>query len=136
MLRIVLDTNVMISAIIRNGKPRKLFKLGINGKYRILMSREILDEFSEVLQRPKFKTTVDEVTNIVSALVKSSENVTIKSNLKVIAGDPDDDIMINTAYDGKVDYIVSGDPDIKSLRNFKGIKIVSVDEVLKILDRV
>lgn len=136
MLRIVLDTNVMISAIIRNGKPRKLFKLGINGKYRILMSREILDEFSEVLQRPKFKTTVDEVTNIVSALVKSSENVTIKSNLKVIAGDPDDDIMINTAYDGKVDYIVSGDPDIKSLRNFKGVKIVSVDEVLKILDRV
>jgi putative PIN family toxin of toxin-antitoxin system len=136
VLRIVLDTNVIISAIIRNGEPRKLLEFGINGKYRILMSREILNEFSEVLQRPKFKTTVDEVTNIISALVKSSENVTIKSNLKVIASDPDDDIMINTAYDGKADYIVSGDSDIKSLRNFKGVKIVSVDEMLKILDRV
>lgn len=134
MLRIVLDTNIMISAIIRNGKPRKLLEFGINGKYRILMSREILDEFSEVLQRPKFKTTLDEVVSIVSALVESSENVPIKSNLQVIVSDPDDDIIINTAHDGKADYIVSGDPDLKDLKNFKGIKIVLVDEMLKILD--
>jgi putative PIN family toxin of toxin-antitoxin system len=45
VLRIVLDTNVLISAIIRNGKPRKLFQLGIDGKYQILTSKEILNEF-------------------------------------------------------------------------------------------
>lgn len=133
MLRIVLDTNVLISAIIRNGKPRKLFQLGIDGKYKILTSKEILNEFEGVIHRPKFKMTKDEVIVIVSTLVDSSEKIPLKSNFKVIESDPDDDIIINTAYDGKADYIVSGDPDLKSLKNFKGIKIVSVDEMLKIL---
>jgi putative PIN family toxin of toxin-antitoxin system len=133
VLRIVLDTNVLISAIIRNGKPRKLFQLGIDGKYQILTSKEILNEFEGVIHRPKFKMTKDEVIVIVSTLVDSSEKIPLKSNFKVIESDPDDDIIINTAYDGKADYIVSGDPDLKSLKNFKGIKIVSVDEMLKIL---
>jgi putative PIN family toxin of toxin-antitoxin system len=133
VLRIVLDTNVLISAIIRNGKSRKLFQLGIDGKYQILTSREILIEFEGVIHRPKFKMTKDEVIVIVSALVDSCEKVPLKSNFKVIESDPDDDIIINTAYDGKADYIVSGDSDLKSLKNFKGIKIVSVDEMLKIL---
>lgn len=61
MLRIVLDTNVLVSATIHNGKPRKLLQAGIKGKYRILSSREILNEFSEVLQRPQFKMTRDDV---------------------------------------------------------------------------
>jgi putative PIN family toxin of toxin-antitoxin system len=133
VLRIVLDTNVLISAIIRNGKPRKLFQLGIDGKYQILTSKEILNEFEGVIHRPKFKMTKDEVIVIVSTLVDSCEKIPLKSNFKVIESDPDDDIIINTAYDGKADYIVSGDPDLKSLKNFKGIKIVSVDEMLKIL---
>jgi putative PIN family toxin of toxin-antitoxin system len=133
VLRIVLDTNVLISAIIRNGKPRKLFQLGIDGKYQILSSKEILNEFEGVIHRPKFKMTKDEVIVIVSTLVDSCEKIPLKSNFKVIESDPDDDIIINTAYDGKADYIVSGDPDLKSLKNFKGIKIISVDEMLKIL---
>ncbi len=133
MLRVVLDTNVLVSAIIRNGKPRKLFQMGIDGKYRILMSRQTVDELFEVLQRPKFKMTMDEIIRIISAIGRSSENVPITSTLQVVADDPDDDTIINTAYDGKADYIVSGDPDIKSLKNFEGIKIVTVDEMLKIL---
>lgn len=132
MLRIVLDTNVFVSAIIRNGKPRKLFQLGIDGKYKILISKEILDELSEVIQRPKFKMTSEDIVRIVSALMETAENVPVTSNFKAIGIDPDDNIMINTAHDGKADYIVSGDKDIKDLKNFKKIKIVSVDEMLKL----
>lgn len=135
MLRIVLDTNVMISAIIHNGKPRKLFQIGINGKYRILMSKEILNEISEVLQRPKLKMTGEDTVRIVSAIVQSSEIVPVKSQFQVIVDDPDDNIIINTAHDGNADYIVSGDRDITSLGKFHSIKIVSVDEMLKILSR-
>lgn len=134
MLRIILDTNVLISAIIRSGKPRKLFQMGIDGKYKILMSKETLDELSAVLQRPKFKMTREDIMRIVSALMETGENVRVTSNFKVISNDPDDDIIINTAHDGNADYLVSGDNDIQSLENFRGIKIVSVDEILKILD--
>ena len=65
--------------------------------------------------------------------MKTGENVQVKSNFKVISNDPDDNIIINVAYDGGADYIVSGDKDIKDLKNFQKIKIVSVDEIIKIL---
>ena len=133
MLRIVLDTNILVSAIISNGKPRKLFQMGIDGKYKILTSKETLDELSEVLQRQKFKMTGGEIIRIVSALMKTGENVRVTSNFEVLRNDPDDNIIINTAHDGNADYIVSGDKDIKDLKNFKKIKIVSVDKMLKIL---
>lgn len=132
MLRIVLDTNVLVSAIVCNGKPRKLFQMGIDGKYKILISKETLDELSEVIQRPKFKMVNEDIVRIISVLMETCENIQITSNFKVISNDPDDNIIINTANDGNADYIVSGDKDIKALKNFKKIKIVSVDEMLKI----
>ena len=134
MLRLVLDTNILVSAIISSGKPRKLFKMGINRKYKILISKETLDELSEVLQRQKFKMSGEEIIQIISALMKTGENVHVKSNFKVIRNDPDDNIIINVAYDGEADYIVSGDKDIKDLKHFQKIKIVSVDEIMKILE--
>lgn len=131
MLRIVLDTNVLVSAIIRNGKPRKLLQMGIDGKYAILMSKATLDELSEVIQRPKFKMTSGDIVRIVSALVETCKNVRVTSNFEVIKNDPDDNVIINTAHDGNADYIVSGDKDIMDIKNFKKIKIVSVNEMLK-----
>ncbi|MGI0065378.1 MAG: putative toxin-antitoxin system toxin component, PIN family [Nitrosotalea sp.] len=134
MLRIVLDTNILISAIIHNGIPRKLFQMGIDGKYQILTSKGTLEELSGVLQRSKFKMTREDIIRIISALMNAGENVWVTSNFKVIINDPDDDIIINTAHDGKADYIVSGDSDIQNLENFHGIKIVSVNGMLKILE--
>jgi putative PIN family toxin of toxin-antitoxin system len=134
MLRIILDTNVLVSAIIRNGKPRRLMQAGIDDKCCILSSTVILNELSEVLQRPKFKMTRDDVIRIVSALMETVENIHVMSDLKVVKRDPDDDMMINTALDGKADYIVSGDSDLLELKDFRKIKIVSVDRMLKILE--
>jgi putative PIN family toxin of toxin-antitoxin system len=134
MLRIVLDTNVLVSAIIRNGKPRRLLQAGINVRYHILSSTGILNELSEVLQRPKFKMTRDDVIRIVSALMETVENIHVVSDLKVVERDPDDNMVINAALDGKANYIVSGDPDLLDLKDFKKIEIVSVDKMLKILE--
>jgi putative PIN family toxin of toxin-antitoxin system len=133
MLRVVLDTNILISAIINNGKPRKLFQQGIDGRYKILISKETLHELSEVLQRPKFKTNKEDIIRIISALMKSGENILITSNFKIIKNDPDDDVMINLAYDGHANYLVSGDTDLQNLKNFHDIKIVSVDKMLEIV---
>lgn len=108
--------------------------MGIDGKYKILISKETLDELSAVLQRPKFKMTREDIMRIVSALMETGENIRVTSNFKVISNDPDDDIILNTAHDGDADYLVSGDNDIQSLENFRGMKIVSVNEILKILD--
>jgi hypothetical protein len=61
--------------------------------------------------------------------------VNIKSNFKVVVDDPKDDVVLNTAYDGKASYVVSGDHHLQELRRFKGIKIVSPNQMMRIVIR-
>jgi putative PIN family toxin of toxin-antitoxin system len=135
MTRIVLDTNIFISAIIKSGKPRKILKKGIGGNYSLVISGEILQEIIGVLRRPKFNMAEADVRKIMFGIIESSETISIRSKFKVVKNDPDDDIVVNTAYDGNADYIVSGDSDLLKLKNFKGIRIVTVDEILIILEK-
>jgi len=134
MYRVVLDTNVIISATIRNGKPRQLLKKAVKDKkYVLVTSNEILNETREVLLRPKFQMIEEEVDQILVALVSSSDIKIVKSNFKVVKEDPDDDMIINTAYDGQADYVVSGDDDLLRLKKFRNIKMVTVADMLKLL---
>jgi putative PIN family toxin of toxin-antitoxin system len=60
MLRVVLDTNVIVTAVISDGKPRELFRKGIEGQFSIVTSDLMLKELARVLRRPKFKTSPGE----------------------------------------------------------------------------
>jgi len=133
MLRAVLDTNVLISAIISDGKPRELLKKGTANQFSIVTSNLILKELITVLRRPKFKTPEDEIQKIIIALLRSSEVIKVKSKFTEVKEDPKDDMIINTAYDGRADVIVSGDSHLLELKNFRGIKIITVDCMLKTL---
>ena len=134
MYRVVLDTNVLISAVIRKGKPRHLLEKAIkDNKYVLVTSRDIVDELRDVLSRPKFQMSREEIDQISVALVSSSDVKMIKSNFKVVKEDPDDDVIINTAYDGNANYIVSGDDDLLRIKEFKGIQIIKVADMLKLL---
>lgn len=72
LLRVVLDTNVLVSALIATGKPRDLLARGIAGEYTLITSRPMLNELILVLRRAKFKTSEDEIHKVVSALIRSS----------------------------------------------------------------
>ncbi|MCH8915983.1 MAG: putative toxin-antitoxin system toxin component, PIN family [Thaumarchaeota archaeon] len=133
MYRVVLDTNVLISAVISNGKPRQLLNAVNDKKYVLVTSSEILNELAGVLRRPKFQMNEDEIMQILFALVSSSDIKIVKSKFKVVKEDPDDDVIINTAYDGQADYIVSGDGDLLRVKKFKNIQIVTAVEMLKML---
>ena len=86
-----------------------------------------------MLGRPKFKTNPDEIRRITLALLSSAEVVDVKTKLKVVKEDPKDDIVIETAYDGHADFIVTGDGHLLELESFKGIKIITVEKALKLL---
>jgi len=133
MLRAVLDTNVLISAIISDGKPRELLKKGTANQFSIVTSNLILKELITVLRRPKFKTPEDEIQKIIIALLRSSEVIKVKSKFTEVKEDPKDDMIINTAYDGRADVIVSEDSHLLELKNFRGVKIITVDCMLKTL---
>jgi putative PIN family toxin of toxin-antitoxin system len=133
MLRVVLDTNVLVSAIISDGKPRELFRKGIESQFSIVTSDPMLKELSRVLRQPKFKTNPIEIHRITLALLSSTEVVSVKTKLKVVKEDPKDDMVIETAYDGRADFIVTGDSHLLELESFRGIKITTVEKALKLL---
>ena len=98
---------------------------------------EMVSELVNVLvSRKKFeKYVVDiDVKLRLADLSRIGKFVRVKSNFKVISEDPDDDIIVRTAYDGKADYIVSGDRTLLTLKEFKGIKILTIDEMLSVLN--
>jgi hypothetical protein len=77
----------------------------------------------------------DEIRRIIIDIMQISEIVVSESKFEVIEEDPDDDIVLNVAYDSRADYIVSGDKHLLKLREFKGTKIVSVKGILTILQQ-
>jgi putative PIN family toxin of toxin-antitoxin system len=134
-MKVVLDTNVLVSALIKAGKPRDLFNKLAKDK-QIVLSRAILEEFLDVIEDSKVAkyTSEQDVTVFLNALGTAARIVQVKSRFKAVKEDPDDDIIVRVAYDGKADYIVSGDRHLLELKEFKGIRILTVDQMLNVLD--
>jgi putative PIN family toxin of toxin-antitoxin system len=135
MLRVVFDVNVLVSSLITKGKPRKLLLKAMKQRFKLILSKEIISEFVEVMSREKFSKYVSEedLKIFLQAIYKTAEIVKIRSKFKIVKEDPEDDIVLRTAYDSKAHYIVSGDKHLLSLQEFKGIRIVSVNEMLEVL---
>lgn len=137
MLQITLDTNILVSALIAKGKPRKLVKMIELKKANLVLSNSIIEEFEAVVRRKKFSKYVTLITIIQFAnkIKMLSKITTVKSHFKVIKKDPEDDLILNTAYSGKADYIVSGNQHLLKLKRFRNIEIVNTTKMLKILRR-
>jgi len=134
-MRVVLDTNVLVSALIKSGKPRELIFKMVEREAQLVLSRNILEEFLGVADDQRIRRYVDGVDIIafLKVLGNIAKIVRVESRFKAVDEDPDDDLVLRTAKDGKAEYVVSGDRHLLSLRDFKGIKIVTADEMLKLM---
>ena len=120
MYRIVADTNVVVSASISDGNPRR-FLLGAmrDAKCTLVTSDEIIGEIREVLGRPKFRLSKDEIDRALSALESASEIVETTSNFEVVS-DSDDDMFVNAAYGGGANYTSS--PATATCSNWESLR--------------
>ena len=132
MVRVVIDTNVLVSALIDDGKSRKLV-LELLDKHTVILSRQMLVELADVISRDKFTLTSSQGDRFVSSLVRMSKMVPDNARFKVLSEDPDDDIVLNTAYSGRAEFIVTGDQHLLALCQFKKTKIVNVTQMQDIL---
>lgn len=132
MARVVVDTNVLVSALIKKGKPLELIQRLID-KHTVILSSQMLAELADVLSRDKFTITNAQIDWFISLLLRKSTAASISGNLNVILNDPDDNIVLLTAVNGKADYIVSGDKHLLALGKFEGIEIVTISQLLEIL---
>lgn len=129
--KVLLDTNILISALGWKSKPREIFLQCIAGELKLIISAEQMDELRRVMDYPKFNFNEEQKESFISILLEVAEMVEITGKIKVIKDDPDDDIIVETAIVGGVDYIISGDPHLLNLKEFAGMKIVTAKEFLQ-----
>lgn len=137
MHNVVFDISVLVSALITRGKSKKLWLKAVMKEFDLIASREILSEFIKVAGRARFRKYVKErdVKDFLEAFNTTARFTSIKSRFKVVKQDPDDDIILRTAYDSGTDYVVSGDEHLLALKEFRGIRIVTVSEMLELLKK-
>jgi len=137
MYRVVFDVNVLVSSLITSGKSKELWLRARANRFVLILSSEIISEFISVISRGKFTKYVEErdIELFLEALNRTARFTRIRSDFKVIREDPADDIILRTAYNGKADYIVSGDRHLLSLREFRGMRIVTAGEMLKLVEK-
>ena len=124
-VRVVLDSNVYISAFLFGGNPRMIIASILEGVLSCSVSLGILDEIRDVLQRPKFGLTSDQALSFIEELHTMCHLVTPKKHFNVITADPDDNVVLDCAHEAKANYIISGDTHLLNLKKWKGILILS-----------
>lgn len=133
MIRVVLDTNVYISALMFGGLPGSLLNLALLQSFPLVISPALLDELDEKL-RLKFDVPTEDTAIIRAKLESVAEIVRPDMVLHVIADDPDDNRVLECAIKGNADYIVTGDRHLLKLGSYEAIAIVTVRQFLDVAE--
>jgi len=129
--RVVIDTNVLISALLYKGLPAGLHRLWQRKRITPLCSKEIIEEYLRVLAYPKFKLTEQEIGYLFNYEILSCfEVVQVEPGKAYVKADPSDDKFIWCAIDGKADAIVSGDEHLLTFSK-SPVPILSVNDFMK-----
>ena len=126
-MRILIDTNILISGLYFHGLPKKLLREIDLEKFNICVNEEIISEYTDKIDNKFSKSKYILDKDLREKIFSSFKNFNKISDLK-ICRDPDDDKFINCAIDAKAIYIVSGDNDLLTIKNFAGIEIVTARE--------
>jgi putative PIN family toxin of toxin-antitoxin system len=134
--RVVIDTNVVVSALLFGGIPGKLIKLWKSGDIQPLASKEIIDEYLKVLAYPKFELSEEEIKFLLyHEILPYFEATEAKTTQVIIQNDPSDDKFIQCAMTGNARIVISGDEHLLALRSYQGIKILPPSQFLKDLSQ-
>ena len=130
--KVLLDTNILISALGWSGKPKVIFEKCLHGELELVTSPNQIEELERVMDYPKFNFTEEQKATFISIILEIATMVEITNKLKVIVDDPDDNVILETAIVGNVGYLISGDPHLLKLKEFAKVKIVTASEFLGI----
>ncbi len=132
-MRLVLDTNTVVSGLLWDNAPSKLIDAALGGRIELFTSRALLLELADVLPRAKFakraaasQFTIEQLITRYAVLARSVEPAIIS----LVSPDPDDDHVLACALAAQVDLIVSGDADLCNLKQYHRIPIVTPAEAL------
>lgn len=132
-MKVVLDTNVYVSAALSGRKSEEIFQLAIVGKIDLVVSPSILGELSDKLES-KFNWSEKQIRFLLETIKMVVEIVEPEEVIHAVEEDPDDDKVLECAVASSVDVIVSGDKHLLKMDEYRGITIISPAEFLSSLE--
>ena len=125
-MRVVLATNVLISALLSTGIASKIVSLWQKGPLSVLLSREILEDYLRVLAYPKSQLSQGEIKGLIEEELLPFVQV-IKPGIRVhvVKRDPSDNKFLECAVGGKAKTVISGDKTLLAIRHYRGVRIQS-----------
>jgi len=137
IIRVVLDTNVLISALLFKGELSRIVGLWQKGKIIPVISKETFDELRTVLEYSKFSLSRAEIKSLIEHdILPFFEVVNVSKHVKGTCRDPEDDKFISCAISASVDWIVTGDKDFSDLKKYQSIRIIHASDFIKMFDLI
>ena len=132
MIRVVIDTNVLVSALLQpEGLPAAILILALSGRVQPCVSDAILAEYDDVIRRPHFKRNPEVIDGTLQAIRKAAHRVKPTTNAYACS-DPDDNMFLECAEAAHADYLVTGNqrhfPD-----QWKKTQVIGVREFIEII---
>lgn len=128
MLKVVYDTNIIVSAILKPGSlPDSLLSLALQDRVKLCISQAIFDEYFEVLHRPKFRLTTTNISRILQSITDKSLLVLPEERILNIL-DEEDSHILECAVTAHAHYLVTGNIKHFPAPQFRQIRIVSPGE--------
>jgi len=136
-MRIVLDTNVLLTSLLKTSKYRPIFDALLNQKFKLIITHDIFQEYMEIIER---KTTSKIAKNVGELLLnlKNVEKIEVYYNWHLIEKDLDDNKFVDCAIAGNVKFVVSNDNHFKILKkiDFPSVDVIKSDDFLKELENL
>jgi putative PIN family toxin of toxin-antitoxin system len=129
--RIIIDTNLWISFLITKDFT-KLDEIIFSGKGVLVFSKELLDEFFEVAKRPKLRRffSLDDIEEMLETIDEYADFVNVQTKTEVCR-DPKDNFLLSLSFDGKADFLLTGDKDLLDLTKFVETRIITISDFLR-----
>ena len=138
LVRLVLDTNTVVSGLLWNNAPSKLLDVALEGRIALFTTHALLFELVDVLPRAKFakrvaasQLTIEQLIARYAVLAQTIEPAVISP----VSTDPDDDHVLACALGANVDLIISGDADLLNLKQHQRIPIITAAEALTRIEK-
>ncbi len=134
-MNITLDTNVLISATFWKGDPHRILSLVEEGHINLILSKEIIEEYIQVLDYDEIKNKIRdknlEMFYSIQRIAKLSILVEPQIKLDVVKDDPSDNKILECAIMGKVKYIITNDQHLLKFKKYTNISIITPREFLE-----
>jgi putative PIN family toxin of toxin-antitoxin system len=132
IIRVVLDTNVLISALLFKGELSRIVGLWQKGKIVPVISKETFGELKTVLEYPKFSLSRGEIESLIEhEILPFFEVVNTSKHVKGACRDPEDDKFISCALSANADCIVAGDKDFSDLKKYQSVRVIPASDFIK-----